>query len=285
MENNNFEKTFRAIIDSGGTADEKIAALSALIAGLNCLHHDTEIRRATETGIVIARQADRSEMVAQFYLMRAKSEMAGVSLSIKDMKELTMAPDWFNFSLESDKKLYKELDGKLQTVWSRTQAMIDLGYKFLNQKPFVGAAAYCHRTAGEIYASYYLQLKLHHFVVGRPWRARMGKYLISRWLGLDDLFIMTRKSRRHLQSVKKDCLKSLHMAVDLFKKEKAYDYVVETYFDLALEHHSFNDSIRSQFYLWQGWFLMKKWKLNEPRLINNFIAVQELPLIGSSRNG
>lgn len=255
-----------------------------MISSLSFVNQIEEVRRAAEAGAVIAAKADRHEMAAQFCFMRAKAEIAEAGSFIGEMKNLTMAIDWFDFGLEAEKKRYKELNEKLQKNWGTTQAVIDTGYRLLNKKPYTGAAAYCQRTAGQIYATYYLQLKLHYFTTGRPWRARIGNYALSRWLGIDDLFIMSKKSRTHLRSVKKDCLKALHQAVKFFRQLKANDYLVETYFDLALEHHSFNDLIRSKFYLWWGWLLMKWYKLNEPRLRASFASVREMPLIGSNRD-
>jgi hypothetical protein len=279
----NFKNTVKSITDSGMSPDEKVNAMNELISGLNSLRHGAEIRHATEVGAVIADKAGRPEMAAQFCLMRAKAEIAEAGMHIGEMKNITMAIDWFEFGLETEMKRHKELDTKLQTTWRNTQAIIDMGYKLINKKPYVGAVAYCHRTAGEIYGQYYLQLKLHYFVPGRPWRARSGNLRLSRWLGMDDLFIMTKKSRTHLRKVRKDCLKSLHQAIGLFRREVAYAYVVETYFDLSLEHHSFNDPIRSKIYLWRGWLLMKWHKLSEPRLQKNFDSLRGLPLIGSDR--
>lgn len=283
MGNDNFEQTLKSITDSGMSSDEIINTFNDLISGLNSLRHGAEIRRASEIGVVIANRADRPEIAAQFCLMRAKAEIAEAGSLIGEMKNLKMAIDWFEFGLETDKKRFKELDIKLNTIWDTTQTIIDAGYKLINKKPYVGAVAYCHRTAGEIYGQYYLQLKLHYMIIGRPWRARIGNYVLSRWLGIDDLFIMTKKSRTHLRRARRNCLNALHQALDLFWQEKAHAYVVENYFDLALEHHSFNDPIRSRFYFYWGWLLMKWYKINEPRLRKNFDSLRDLPLIGSNR--
>jgi hypothetical protein len=284
QDENKLEKILSGITESNSSPDEKIAELNNLIAGLNPLDHGSEIRRASEIGGTIAAKADRPEMAAQFCLMRAKAEIAEVAPVIAEMKNLQMAIDWFEFALETEEERYKELNHKLQTAWQSTQTIIDVGYKLLNKKPYVGAVAYCHRTAGEIYASYYLQLKLYYFTAGKPWKARVGNIALVRWLDLDDLFIMTKKSRVHLRSVKRDCLNALHQAVRLFKREKAHTYLIESYFELALEHHSFNNPIRSKIYLWWGWLLIKWYKIDEPRLQKSFISLRELPLIGSSRD-
>ena len=282
--NDKFEHKLKGITDSGMSPDEKINALNDLIAGLNSLHHGAEICRASEMGAIIAGNADRPEMAAQFCVMRAKAEIAEAGALIGEMKNLKMAIDWFGFGLESEKNRYSELDTKLNIIWNTTQAIIDTSYKFIKKKPYVGAVAYCQRTVGEIHGQFYLLLKLHYFVTGQPWRARVGNYKLSRWLGFDDLFIMSKKSRAHLRSVKKDCLKSLHQAISLFRQEKARAYSIETYFDLALEHHSFNDLLSGKFYLWWGWLLMKRYKIDEPRLQASFESLRQLPLIGSDRN-
>ncbi|MDE1924899.1 MAG: hypothetical protein KGH79_01825 [Patescibacteria group bacterium] len=285
MPNDNIEQNIKDILESGATPDEKISALNDLIAGLSFVHQVAEARRVAEAGALIAAKAGKTEMAAQFCFMRAKAEIAEAGKFIGEMKNITMAINWFEFGLEAEKKRFKELDAKLQTNWGITQKVMNMGYDFINKKPYIGAGAYCQRTAGQIYGTYYLQLKLHYFTTGRPWRARFGNYALSRWLGIDDLFILSKRSRAHLRSVKRDCIKSLHQAKRLFKRIRAYDYLVETYFDLALEHHSFNDSLRSKFYLWWGWLLMKWHRLQEPRLAESFASLRELPLIGSNRDG
>ena len=280
QDEDNFQKVIDEINTSGKSADDKLNALNDLIAQLNPGDHNAEICRASELGAIIAKQAGRPEMAAQFCLIRAKAEIAKVASFLKELKELTMAIDWFDFALESEKKRHKELTEKLKFTWANTESFIQAGYKLVNQKAYIGAVAYCHRTAGEIYAAYYLQLKLYYFVSGRPWRARVGNSIVARWLGLDDLFIMSKKARQHLRSVKEDSLKSLHSAARMFREEKAFAYEIETYFDLALEHHSFNHPIKSKYYLWWGWVLMKCRNLKESRLARTFKSLSALPLFG-----
>ena len=162
--------------------------------------------------------------------------------------------------------------------------MIDLGYKLLNQKPYVGVVAYCHRTVGEIYGLNYLQLKTFYFIPGKPWKAKFGNFKLFRWIGIDDLFVTDKKSRKHLKMIKKNCLSAFHQAVKLFKKEKDPVFWVDSYLGLVLEHHSFNDAVRSKFYLWLSWWLMKCYKIKEPRLWDNYKSLKEFPLIGSNRD-
>lgn len=281
---NNFEEKLLAITSSNAIANDKMMALNELIAGLNALHHGKEICRASEIAAVIAEKANRAEMAAQFCLMRAKAEIAAGGELIAEMKDLKMAIEWFEFALETEKERYRDLNTKLQAIWQKTQAAINLGYKLLNKKPYVGAVAFCHHTAGEIYGSHYLQLKLYYFEPGRPWKARIGNLVLARWLGIDDLFIIDKKSRTHLRVVKKDCLKAIHQAIPLFRSEKAYTYFIECYLDLSLEHHSFNNPVRSKLYLWWGWFLMKWYKVNEPRFQERFVSLRAMPLIGSDRD-
>lgn len=287
MENveNKFKASLDAIVASSQSDQDKISAISEIIANLNTLTQNAEISLAAETGAVLARKVGRPEMAAQFCLMRAKAEIAKAGEIIGEMKNLKMAIDWFGFALESASNRYKELEKKLNAIWSTTQALIDTGYKLLNEKPYVGAVGYCHSAAGQIYGSYYLQLKLYYFTTGRPWRARIGNYKISRWFGFDDFFIMDKKSRLHLKKVKKDCISSLHQAVKLFKREKAHQYVIDAYLDLVLEHHSFNDPIRSKFYMLLAKFLIRKNGLSkDDRLTKRVKSLGELPFIGSNRD-
>ncbi len=281
----NFKQALDGIVGSSRSDQKKIEAISELIAGLNTLEQNPEIRLATETGAVLARKANRPEMAAQLCLMRAKAEIAQAGELIAEMKNLKMAIDWRGFALEKAANRHKDLEKKLNATWSATQAFIDAGYKLLNEKPYVGAAAYCHDAAGQIYGQHYLQLKLYYLTTGRPWRARIGNYKISRWLSLDDFFVIDKKSRAHLRKVRKDCLTSLHQAMKLYRQIKARDYIIDTYLDLALEHHSFNDAIQSKFYLLLARMLMSVWGLsNNSRLKPRLKSLEKLPLIGSDRN-
>jgi hypothetical protein len=102
-------------------------------------------------------------------------------------------------------------------------------------------------------------------------------------LNLDDFFITDRKSRKHLNQVKNDCIKTLKNAAKIFKEQKAYEFVAGTYADLALEHHSFNSPLRSKLYLFKANSLVKRFKLTEPALLSNLKRVGKFPLIGSDR--
>lgn len=281
---NNFQQILEGVLNSTSSDQEKIASISDMIANLSLLNENTEISMASEKGAVLAKKADRPEMAAQFCLMRAKSEIAQAGMLIAEMRNLTTAIDWFGFALESAENRYKTLEKKLNSIWATTQSLIDTGYKLLNEKPIVGAVAFCHNTAGQIYGNYYLQLKLHYFKSGRPWRSRFGNYNLIRWLDLDDLFVIDKKSRKHIRKVRADCLRSLHLALDLFKQEKAYEYVVYNYLDLCLEHHSFNSPIRSKYYFYLALISVKRYGLESNlRLKEKVDSFRDLPWIGSNR--
>jgi hypothetical protein len=282
---NKFKEILNGIVGSTQSDGQKIFAISGLIADLSLVNQNEEISLASETGATLARRANRPEMVAQFCLMRAKSEISQAGDVIVEMKNIKMAIDWCGFALESASDRYKELDKKLRKIWATTQTIIQTGYKVLNEKPYVGATAYCHATAGQIYGSYYLQLKLHYSILRGSWRAKIANYKVVRWFGIDDLFLIDKKSRVHINKVKKDCLWSLHEAIRLFKVEKAHEYVIDTYLDLALEHHSFNSPIRSKFYLLFARILMGiKGPSGNVRLETRLRSLKKLPLIGSDRD-
>lgn len=279
-----FKRILDGITGSGQSDQEKMEVINELIAGLGMLEQNAEIRLASETGAAIARKANRPEMAAQFCLIRAKTEIATVGKMIAEMKNLTMAIDWFAHALETAQNRYKHLDKEVNKIWTHTQAYIDAGYKLLNEQPYTGAVAYCHSTAGQIYGTYYLQLKLYYLTTGKPWRARISNFSLSRWMGLDDIFSMNKKSRIHLRKVRRDCLGTLHKALKLYWQIKAREYIIDTYFDLCLEHHSFFNPIRSKSYLILGRVLMRIWDFSDSsRLKPRSISLGELPLFGSKR--
>lgn len=281
---NYFKRVLDGITGSDQSDQEKMEAINELIASLGMFEQNAEIRLAAETGVVLARKAGRPEMAAQFCLIRAKTEIALVGKKIAEIKNLTMAIDWFAHALENAQKRYRDIDREVNKCWGNTQAYIDAGYKLLNEQPYKGAVAYCHSTAGQIYGTYYLQLKLYYLTTGGPWRARISNLSLSMWMGLDDIFSMDRKSRIHLRKVRKDCLEKLHKALRLYWQINAREYIVDTYFDLSLEHHSFFSPVRSKVYLISGRVLMWIWGLsNSPRLKPRSISLSELPLFGSNR--
>lgn len=278
-----FRRRVRNIVASSATPEDRLSALGELQAGLNPLRQNSESRLVCESGASLAAKSGRPEIAAQFCLMRAKIELAAASPLVGEMKNITMAIDWFAFGLEAEEKRNEQLESDFRTAWNRTRALIDTGYKLLNKSPLVGAVAYCHRTVGAIYGHRYLQLKLYKHTSRGPLRAKVCNLAVSQWLGIDERLMMSRESRAELRAIKKHCLNTLHEAKRLFASQKAWVFLVETYFDLSLEHHSFNDAIRSKWYLWYGLLLSRLHKLHDPHLGVTFQSLRELPLIGSNR--
>jgi len=280
---NKFKKILEDIVNSSGTESDQINAISNLMGNLNTLNENIEICMAADRGIHIARKS-RPEMAAQFCLTRAKAEIAQAGMIIAEMRNLTTAINWFGFALETAENRYNFLNKKLNSIWITTQAYIDAGYELLNERPIIGAVAFCHNTAGQIYGTHYLQLKLHYFKAGRPWRSRFGNYNLIKWLDLDDFFVIEKKSRKHLRKVRGDCLRSIHSALKLFKQEEVHSYVADTYLGLCLEHHSFNSPIRSKYYFYVALQYMRSHDLqSDPRLKLRVEALRDMPSIGSYR--
>jgi hypothetical protein len=88
---NNFRQVLEGVLNSASSDQEKIAAISDMIASLSLLDENTEICMASEKGALLAKKAGRPEMAAQFCLMRAKSEIAQAGMLIAEMRNLTTA--------------------------------------------------------------------------------------------------------------------------------------------------------------------------------------------------
>jgi hypothetical protein len=280
----NFKKDLDTLVSSELGNQEKISAISDLIANLSPLDQNDELNMTTEAGMTVAVKANRPEMAAQFCFMRAKSEIAQSGMIIAEMKNITTAIDWFGFALTKAEDRYKKLDKELKTILGNTQSFINKGHELISENPDAGAVAYCYNTAGQIYGSHYLQLKLYYFKQGRPWRARFGNNLLIKWVGLDDLFVMDKKSRLHLNRFKKDCIDSLHSAVKIFRQIKAREHEIDSCLDLCLEHHSFNNPIRSSYYLLRARFMIWQHSLiGNERLQERVRLLEDMAFIGSNR--
>lgn len=285
QEKTRINKDIAEIISSNISLDKKLEGLNNLLGVLTPLEYRDEIVMICDSSIDIANNLGRTEMLAQLYLIKAKSEISIAGPIIHEMKELTMALDWFNFSLDKERQRYKKLDTDLKHIWKKTQKNIDYGFEYLNKNPLVGVAAYCYQVRAEIYGAFYLDLKLLYLNSKSPLIAKISNYKITRWFDLDDCFSVSIKNFRHLSSIKKDCLKFFKESIKLFERENNYEFIINCYINFAFEYHSFNSPIRSKFYEYKAKYLIKKYKIfNNQTIKNNLKNLEKQPLIGSSRD-
>jgi hypothetical protein len=281
----NIERTKKTIISIVSTTDgleNKLEQLNQLLVTLNPLRNTEEQFLVCDAAILCADKLGKTEMIAQLLLIKAKAEISKAGLLIHEMKNLTLALGWFSFALKSEKNRYDELEKRVQEIWNNTQKYINTGFEYLNKKPYIGVAGYCQKITGEIYGSLYLQLKLYHFVSGRPWRARIAGYKIVRFSNLDDTFLLDRKSRDRIKEVRCDCMKCFKEAIKYYKQEKAWVFLADCYISLGLEHHSFNSPFRSKIALYRAERLIKKYKI--VTLWAQLKQIRALPWIGSDRD-
>jgi len=201
------KKDVLAIVSSSDAFEVKLEQLNQLLITLNPLDNVKEMFLVCDAGILCAEKLGKTEMIAQFYLIKGKAEISQTSFLIKEMKELTLALGWFAPALKSEKNRYDELEKRVHEIWANTQKYITDGFAYLNKNPYVGPAGYCQTIAGEIYGAFYLQLKLYHCGSGRPWRSKIANYKIMRFLDLDDFFLLGKKSRTRIEDIKSTCLK------------------------------------------------------------------------------
>lgn len=274
------KKTIDAIVNSADSLENKLEQLNQLIASLDPLENLEELFLVYDAAILCADKLKKTEMIAQLYLLKAKSEISKAIFLINEIKNLTLALGWFSFALKSEKDRYEKLNKRVQEIWSNTQKYIDIGFQYLNKRPYIGVAGYCQKMAGEIYGGFYNQLKLYKFGSGRPWRARVGNYKIARFLDLDNFLMLDKKARDRLREVKQNCLKCFDESIKYYKQEKAWRFLADCYISLGLEYHSFNSPFRSKLALYKAERLIKKYKILS--LKERLESMKRLPLIGSS---
>lgn len=256
------KKTLQDIATSSSSDQEKLAQLTEAIANLKPVDNAEALTLGCTYGISFAQRTGRHEMEAQFYMTRAKVTIMGKSIfAVREMKDIKMAPRWFQFALEAEKKKYNELDAQYQKVLEAVQSDLNKGFEAINKNRVSGAVAFCLKTAGEIYGQHYLQLKLYLFDSDTPLRAKLANLYISRWIGIDDYLFLEKSGRERLKQAKKDCLNSLYQAKKLFEKSPHHDYLADVLLALASEHSSFYNPMRARFYTMRAERLIRKYKI------------------------
>ena len=281
-DNNIIKNKIKSVIDSSTDMNVVLNNLGDILQTLKAMENADEIILVCDASIVCANKIKKSEMTAQFYLMKCKAEMSKPAMIIHEMRNLTLALGWFSHALKSEKDNYENLDKQVNDAWSRVQLYMNRGFEYLKENPYVGPTAYCCQIAGEVFGTLYLQLKLYHMGSGRPWKSKIANLKIIRFLNLDDIFLLNKSSRNRVTEVKKECLRYLNEAVKYFKQEKDWKFLADTYLTLAVEHHSFNSPIKSKIARFKAKQLIKNHKMLE--LEQRLISTQSLPLIGSDRD-
>jgi len=259
-----------------------LGKLGDLLGTLNPIEHADGIQLVCDASILCANKINRSEMIAQFYVMKAKAEISKPIFFIHEMKNLTMALGWFAHALKSEKQRYEELDKKVNEIWKNVQILLNTGFKYLEQNPYVGPTAYCYETAGEVYASFYLQLKLYDFASGRPWKSKIANMWVIRLLNFDDFFLLSKASQNRIRIIKKDSLKYLRLALKYFEQEKVWKFLANCYLTLAVEHHSFNNPLQSKLAIYKAKRIIRKYRITG--LNDRLESANSMPLLGSDRD-
>lgn len=260
---NDLIEKIKEVATSSMSEAEKLQQFVNFMANLKPVDNSEALMLACTYGSSSAQKLNRPEMEAQFYITRAKVLIMQTGTKIHEMKNITLAPNWFQFALESEKKRYSELDTYVKKIWQDVQVDIQKAFEAINKNRIAGAVAFTLKTTGEIYGQYYLQLRLYCFKSKSPFRARLANTKIFRWLGMDDFFVLNKESRQKLRDVRRDCLNNLHKAINIFKQLKSNDYLADALLAISTEHHSFQNPIRAKWYLFLAERLIKKYKIKE----------------------
>jgi hypothetical protein len=235
--------------------------LGDLLSTLKPIQDADRIHLVCNASIICAEKIGRTEMLAQFYIMKAKAEIAKPATLIHEMKNLTLALGWFSHALKNEKNRYEELDKKVNESWNIIQSYLNTGFEYLKKKAYVGPAGYCYQIAGEVYGNFYLQFTLYKMGSGRPWRSKIAMLKIIRFLNLDLLFLIDKESRKKAFAIRKDSIRYIKEAIRCFKEEEAWGNLADAYLALSTEYKSFNSPIRSSYALYKAEKITERYKI------------------------
>lgn len=239
------------IVSSDSDLNIVLQKLGDLLSTLKPIQDADSIHLVCNASIMCAEKLGRTEMLAQFYIMKAKAEITKPTTLIHEMKNLTLALGWFSHALKNEKNRYEELDKKVNESWNTIQSYLNTGFEYLKKKAYVGPAGYCYQIAGEVYGTFYLQFTLYKMSSGRPWRSKIAMLKIVRFFNMDLLFLIDKESRKMAVSIKKDSIRYIKEAIRCFKEEQAWSNLADAYLALATEYRSFNSPIRSRHALYR----------------------------------
>ena len=235
--------------------------LGDLLSTLKPIQDADRIHLVCNASIICAEKIGRTEMLAQFYIMKAKAEITKPATLIHEMKNLTLALGWFSHALKNEKNRYEELDKKVNESWNTIQSYLNTGFEYLKKKAYVGPAGYCYQIAGEVYGNFYLQFTLYKMGSGRPWRSKIAMLKIIRFLNLDLLFLIDKESRKKAFAIRKDSIRYIKEAIRCFKEEEAWGNLADAYLALSTEYKSFNSPIRSSYAFYKAEKITERYKI------------------------
>lgn len=246
------KKEILNIVSSDSDLNIVLQKLGDLLSTLKPIQDADSVHLVCNASIMCAEKLGRTEMLAQFYIMKAKAEITKPATLIHEMKNLTLALGWFSHALKNEKNRYEELDKKVNESWNTIQLYLNTGFDYLKKKAYVGPAGYCYQIAGEVYGTFYLQFTLYKMGSGRPWRSKIAMLKIVRFFNMDLLFLIDKESRKRAVSIRKDSIRYIKEAIRCFKEEQAWSNLADAYLSLATEYLSFNNPIRSKYALYKA---------------------------------
>jgi hypothetical protein len=249
------------IVSSESDLNIVLQRLGNLLSTLKPIQDADRIHLVCNASIMCAEKLGRTEMLAQFYIMKAKAEITKPAALIHEMKNLTLALGWFSHALKKEKNKYEELDKKVNESWNTIQSYLNTGFEYLKEKAYVGPAGYCYQIAGEVYGTFYLQFTLYKMGSGKPWRSKIAMLKIIRFLNMDILFLIDKESRKRAVAIRKDSIRYIKEAIRCFKEEQAWGNLADAYLALSTEYRSFNSPIRSRYALYKSEKLTDEHKL------------------------
>lgn len=274
MEKNNQQiiTEFKTVFSSNEEFNKKLELFYSVLMKLDPINNGIPMIFGYREASNLCIQFHRPDMAAQFLLMKAKLEVGQVGPLIHEMKNITLAPNWFNFATEEEQESFKTLKRLTKEHRGNAQADIENAMALLKQNPVDGAVGSCYKLIGEIYGQMNLQLRLEYMIPTGSWRSRVSNYKIARYFRIDDFLLLEKNHRVFAKNKRLECIRYINLAVNIFKKANYFEHLADAYLSLALEHYSFGSPLRSKWYLLKARRLIDKHGIENLRIRLNSIS-------------
>ncbi len=223
----------------------------------NPLATNKELIKICEDGMSIAYKL--KDYVTQAYLMARKAGylLDDVSIYIYRRKNINLALDWIDFSLESDRDKFYELTKNIEDNEKQAETLFKKATQIAEQNNRKDVKANILMFLGGSYGTKWLNYKMEHFLKSSK-RAKFSKCYLLRRFNLDNYLIFSRKDRKKIKKYKQLCIKNLLEAIEL--SNSIGDEINEAHalFDLVIQLKTMYSFRKARKYLRQAKIIAKK---------------------------
>ncbi len=188
----------------------KIAYLQTMVILIDPVFKIDGLFTLCNEGIRIAGEINETASLAYFQMKKAYFCVLKIFLQLSVKKEVILAPDRMNFSLESDKDLHDAMISGISSLEQQSEELVSL-VETTSDKENLDLQAHIHSILGDVYgtkASIYMLEHLRHSKILNYF----GKF------GLKLRHVLPLKEKVELQALSDRCIREFLLSVDYYKK-------------------------------------------------------------------